>query len=465
MARERLKQARIEKHWSQAVAAEHIGIDAATLCRWENGKSTPSLYNIQQLCDAYGVTAYELGLERGGSSEDMEIPPSPHDDFKEIPILQDLTMRLMTLAFVGHRSFQDLQDAMAAIIEDFDAMNNNEALTLTRRDALSRLAALPLITLGLTGMPSVAAQRNIGDTLNQCAVGIAASRELAKSLDSDDLSLAYKAVSAYLPTLTKIMKDSSQHRKMAANLATQCARLQTALGRIGWQSENLYQANLHANDAVNYATEADDSALLISSLISQAWVCYYDRRGSQGVTAIGNALPLLKHSDVPSSLAVRVLSTQTVLQAKTGSIQDSTDSLRQTHRMMNRLNGSDYYAFTETVFAETVGNEGMAYYHTGQYDKALDTFCQLIDPNTLVSKMPVSGKGRVEMLNFMALSSLKAPKKDMDQTVKFWRAGIEGAKSLQSKQRFNESLAIYDAMEAVWPGETQIVTLRALTNW
>jgi tetratricopeptide (TPR) repeat protein len=226
----------------------------------------------------------------------------------------------------------------------------------------------------------------------------------------------------------------------------------------------LKQAEIYAQQAVAYAQESGDSALLISAILSQAWAYYYEQRCAEGVAVIARAIPLLKQGDVPRSLAARVWSTQAVLQARNGQTSNSLESLRKAHSVVNKLN-DDYYAFTNSVIIEMTGNEGMAHYHAGNYDKALDTFTQLIDDASLVSRKPLSGKGRVEMLNFMAFSELKSPKRDMEKALNFWQTGLEGAKTLQSKQRFNESLAIYDMMEAVWPSERRIMERRELTHW
>ena len=115
---------------------------------------------------------------------------------------------------------------------------------------------------------------------------------------------------------------------------------------------------------------------------------------------------------------------------------------------------------------ELIGNEAMAYYHAGNQSKAMDTFSQLIDPENLTLQIPLSGKARVEMLNLMTLSTLKQPKKNLDQVLTLWEAGLSGAQALQSNQRFNESSSIYDAIEAVWPNEPRVKERRKqLVHW
>jgi Predicted transcriptional regulators len=448
-----------KNHWSQTEAADRIGINKATLSRWEQGRSTPSLYNIRLLCDAYQTSSEELGLD---ASHVIETSTLPADNMSEIQsfIRSDLTMRLMSLAFGGYRDYQALQDKMTTILEEHSTMDKAKAL-ITRREALSRLTTLPILALGLT--PNIAnsnALRNITPALQQCAAGVAAARELIKSSETCDLALAYNAVTTYLPTLKGIMRESSSHRKEAANIAAQSARIASTIGRLGWHSEGIRQAEEYAQQAVDYAQQADDPAILISSILSQAWAYYYDRRCVDGVNAVARAIPLLKQSGVPKSLAARVLSTQAVLLAKQGRKPDSVESLRKAQAVaMN----DDYYACTDTTLTELLGNTGMALYHVSDHGQALDAFAQLIDPSTLASKRPLSGKGRLEMLNFMALSEIKSPARDMDKVLRFWQAGIEGARTLQSKQRINESLAIYDIMEVAWPGERRVIELKELT--
>jgi hypothetical protein len=66
----------------------------------------------------------------------------------------------------------------------------------------------------------------------------------------------------------------------------------------------------------------------------------------------------------------------------------------------------------------------------------------------------------------MALSSLKTKDRDIERTIHFWVAGIEGARALQNQQRFNEALTTYELMEVVWPGDTRIKDLRDyIVHW
>jgi transcriptional regulator with XRE-family HTH domain len=59
---DRLKYERMQRGWSQARVAELIGTDAGNVSRWERGRSSPSPYFRERLCQLYEKNAQELGL-------------------------------------------------------------------------------------------------------------------------------------------------------------------------------------------------------------------------------------------------------------------------------------------------------------------------------------------------------------------------------------------------------------------
>jgi hypothetical protein len=119
---------------------------------------------------------------------------------------------------------------------------------VTRRNALRRLATLPLLTLKLND--TAPAPRYVPEAeavIMQCSAAIAACWELSKSDDETDLSLAFRRVSAYLPTLKVVVRDSAQHREAAASLVGQCELLRTMLG---WHLRGLKEAATYAWDGI-----------------------------------------------------------------------------------------------------------------------------------------------------------------------------------------------------------------------
>lgn len=60
MTRVTLAAARVNKGYTQAIAAEKLGINVNTLKNWERGVTFPKQPQIEKLCEVYGVTYDEI---------------------------------------------------------------------------------------------------------------------------------------------------------------------------------------------------------------------------------------------------------------------------------------------------------------------------------------------------------------------------------------------------------------------
>ena len=62
--KDRLKELRTEKEWTQGELAALLGTTSDSVYSWEKGRSEPSIAMICSLCKCFHVTAdYLLGLE------------------------------------------------------------------------------------------------------------------------------------------------------------------------------------------------------------------------------------------------------------------------------------------------------------------------------------------------------------------------------------------------------------------
>src|SRR5947209_11725661 len=57
-----LRRQREERHWTQTEMARMLGTTYLSVCRWENGTTSPSLYYRKRLCELFGLPAEKLGL-------------------------------------------------------------------------------------------------------------------------------------------------------------------------------------------------------------------------------------------------------------------------------------------------------------------------------------------------------------------------------------------------------------------
>jgi tetratricopeptide (TPR) repeat protein/transcriptional regulator with XRE-family HTH domain len=93
-----LRDARLERGWSQQELADLVGTTFVSISRWENGETFPTPYFRQQLCELFGKTPAELGL--------VPPPPPAHDSrVSNIPIARTplFTGRAALLALLHHR--------------------------------------------------------------------------------------------------------------------------------------------------------------------------------------------------------------------------------------------------------------------------------------------------------------------------------------------------------------------------
>jgi tetratricopeptide (TPR) repeat protein len=382
---------------------------------------------------------------------------------------QDVTLRFLNIIWNWPRRdtrYRGLQSRILQITEGMDTMENNTTQgAISRRDALQQLAMLPFALLGF-GEMTQNLNHPAEEILPVCAAAIAACWELSRSSDAQDVQLAFEGVTAYLPALKAVVQHDSSHRKPAASLAGQSYLLKTILG---WHKESLDKASGYAQSAVIYSKEADDLPLQIAVCGQLSWLHYYTRHEKQALEASEHAIVLLGNSRIslPPRMISGIYNTLAIRQAIQRQSQQAMTSIRLAHEyFFSAADDDSQFIYIDHDRAGLIFEDGAAHMQLGLHKQALDSFGQIIDADTLASKVSMPERGRIEILNNWALALLRSPQKDMEQTVKVWTTAIEEAKTLQSEQRFNEALHIYDHMEMTWPGERRIEELRALTaHW
>ncbi|MBV9019658.1 MAG: helix-turn-helix transcriptional regulator [Ktedonobacteraceae bacterium] len=458
MKRMKLVAARAEKCWTLEQAAAQIGCASNTLSRWERGVMTPSLYSRARLCAVYGKTAEALGLVEADeiiAVTGLSALPKQVQTF----LHADLTMRLMTLVFAPQGNRRHLQHVLSQTIEEF-TMNTGHDAVLTRREALRRLAMLPVLFSTRGSL-----QRPAEDTLNQYAAGITACEHLSRG-NYEDLSLAFSLLSTYLSVLKAIVRESHQYRKDAAGLVAQCYLLLHVLG-LHVESPTVAIAKGYAQLAVTYSQESGDQVLQMIALRNLTWAYNHTRHFQSALKTIEQAKYLIEHwrRPVPPQVRSTIYSTLAVIQVKNG--VSAIPALRLAKEAFFAPSGDgDDLVHADFSHAQLMRDSGLTHYYQAEYKEALNSFAQVIDPNDLSAKVAMPIRIHVELLNTQTTVALKSPTRDMEQVIAFWKAGIQGAIGLQSQQRFEEACTTYEVMEGVWPGEPRIKELRDLVvHW
>jgi len=261
------------------------------------------------------------------------------------------------------------------------------------------------------------------------------------------------------------MRDSSHYRKEATDLAARYALLKTLLG---WICVNPTETLQYAKNALALCKETGDISLQLSAYSKLAWGYFYDKQYPLALKTAQEAEGLLlQYYRLPNAQPLHPViqggtySNLALMLARNGRSPDV--ALGKTTEVDP---GEEPYVLMESGRRTLLLEAGWTYCHYGDQTKAMQTLEQRVDPETLSPRIPQSEMGRVEVINIMALSSLKTKDRDIERTIHFWVAGIEGAKTLQNQQRFNEALTTYELMEVVWPGDTRIKDLRDyIVHW
>ena len=175
---------------------------------------------------------------------------------------------------------------------------NHAGIDEGRRAALRTLALIPIQALGLGAIASgMQCSWKAQEVLTHCAAGVTACYHLAKG-QHEDIALASEVISAYLPALQKIVKESSLSRQEAAHLLAQCFLLK---GTLAVHYEGPQQAAADILQALTYAQASEDLPLQLAILHRQIWIAICSRQPVQALNAALQAENLIEHSTIPLS--------------------------------------------------------------------------------------------------------------------------------------------------------------------
>ena len=461
MERTNLIEARTRKHWTLEKAAEQLEVDADTLCRWEKGRTRPRAYNLQRICEVYGVSAAHLGLADApsldDSGEDLSVfsealPPRDDDGMLAELLQQDLSLRLIRLVWTwprGNLRYEELQGRIMKETEQFSSISGDAEHPLTRRDALRRLALLPVEMYGLTTLVG-ALRQPAEEFLPLCAASVTACWYL---MSGSDFTLVEHVLPQYLPRLEALAKQPSRVQKEAARLASHGYQIS---GLLSLHRNDLQARERHLQRAIQYAAISEDVNLEVAAITKQGNTYYYCASPNQMLDMSQQALPHI--NNVIPLVRSRAYLGLAAAHAQCGDEQEAL-----------RYSGMAYETFPQdaqntivTPYAgfgrgELIFWEGITQLELGHAKDAWNTFARSIDPQ---STAPVSERMRVEIVNHQAETAISL--RDLDLFCAYLEQGIRGAEALGSQKRRSEAFDIHRQALKVWPHEPRIKALREL---
>jgi transcriptional regulator with XRE-family HTH domain len=478
--RTQLIAARHACHLSQDEVAARLGVSKTTVHRWERAGNIPQPLHLRNLCDLFGKSAADLGFPEPPPdlTESASVAPTSTDfdqeateeegvlaAFRQHHLISRLLIHVWNWP-AGNTGYQRLQQFITAELED-----NAMSTELSRRDALRFLALIPLDMLGLSRSRAVFKRPfSYEDILKHCAAGMIACWKLRKE---HELAFADLTVSAYVPTLQAILKTAPPpQRKAASELLAQCFLLRAPLA---WHLSTASSAVGYAQQAEHYSILADTLLLQIVALKMQAAAHYYANRWDEALRATEKAKHLLeeqarrdkqKHASVAQAatepippLAQSYLYAGLALyQASSGCKEEALSSLQKAHDSFFAQTGTPPI-WIEHSLGNLLLHDGGTHLQLGLYKEALDSFEQI---ETQYAK---NGQHRSCLIEatfeqVMVETSRDDQPRNMDRCIDLWQKGVNGARELQSQQRFAEAIQTYTAMRAAWPGEKRVRELR-----
>ena len=125
---QRLREARKQHYWTQSQVAEQLGTTVVNVNRWEQGKTIPSLYFRQKLCELFHKGAEELGL----------IPEAEKQESKRVPSAPARSL-LWNVPFRRNPYFTGRQDVLACLEA---ALQTDKTAALVQTQAISGLGGI-----------------------------------------------------------------------------------------------------------------------------------------------------------------------------------------------------------------------------------------------------------------------------------------------------------------------------------
>lgn len=453
--RSRLIAARGCKGWSLENAAEHIGVSVNTLNKWELGKAAPYAYNVAKLCEVYGSSTEELGLE-------IDIVETSDTNLQNMQgfIDKDLSTQLQLIT-CSTQSYLELQ---SAIIQEIQATSETEQRT---REAIRRLATFPLIL-------NTGSRRPTKEVLLHCAAGIIACGYLSDGSDAKDMRLAFSALNAYLVAITNIIRTKPS--KIATDLAAQCLQLKQ---RLAYHIESTLTALIYAEQAAQYAVSSDNRATQVMALRELASVYEWplpgmqpDQRRKKALDATTQAVALLKNQGKPVSSLIQfwLFTGHAKFQGLNRLKQETLTSLNKAQEAFVASVNDDPIPGFELNKGNLIRQRGIAYAYLGDQPRALETFASIIDLNdeNVGPRIPMKRRLHVGTLSEAMFASLKVPnaQKDKELSLRLFKAELNAAKRIQSETYFSEAEVAYQIMQAVWADDPMMRDLGdLLVHW
>jgi transcriptional regulator with XRE-family HTH domain len=390
-------------------------------------------------------------------------PPLLQESHEELATTQELLyisleVEIMTMALQWKRpsdSILLLQQLTYDTIKKYDAMHkdhSNRNDRVTRRHALQAIAMFPIQMYSLTDLISEMRPLPLHHVLPSCATGITACWEL-RQYESDGLLTIQHILSAYLPILEPVARQSSSYQSAAAYLASQGYLLVNVLAEHYGKPDLMEAASRQARF---YGQCAQDVNLEVSALIRLAIKFDYEHNDVKALETYQEALALPAFSTVSPLLQGRVYAGLAGTHAYCSQSAQALSFLSRAKEIYPDEPESDLtYPFAICDTNTLALWEGLTLKHLANYADAFSAFTRFGKLTPLPGLLELN---RIEHLNYAASVAIR--QRDLDAATLYLEAAEDVAWQIQDATRLSEVRDSLRSMRLLWPDEAKVKTLQ-----
>lgn len=458
MFNQQLRTAREKKLWTMAQAAQAIGVSEQTYSRWENGTRKPHTSTLKMLCQAFEASPAELGFADLAPRPTVEVSrtqPEPRPVLvtpatSSVDLFEIGLMALLMAQQQRQWTFEDLRSQTEHALREFDLMATHEQdqRGISRRQALSFLASLPVATLGATQIAQSSSPLTAEEILPLYTSSIPACWRL---YFAGGLTEVERVLPGYITQMVAIVQRSPMHQEPAATLASQAYQLEYLLAL---QRQDFGNALTQARLAFQYADLADNNNLRLVSLIRQGNVFFTLKRPLQCAQKYQEAIQYSK--DASPLLLGQAYIGLAEAQARMGLVQEAQRAHGQALDIFPGIPEDDpQYEYTHFNHFTLANFQGLMYLQLEQPREAWQVFARVdrIIPQGLIPQ-------RVELLTRQAATSLEL--NELEQTCTYLESATVASTDLGSDLRYSENSETYLRAQAKWSQEKRVKALAEL---
>ncbi len=449
MANEKLQRARLEKHWSVAVASRRAGVSTNTFNRWERGLQIPQLATLDQLLLAFNMSAEELGFgfvvspaqrTEYHSSNGLEAVErsggvvSPLSEGKENPSAASLSYLLKS-------------SRPARVQPIASSRAEAEAEQLSRRQVMAALIGTPAAIFCSRQGDNLSLLR-AEEILTLCASHIPLCWQLYFEGGRADVE---KVLPDYIAQLSTLARHPSSYQKRAAVFLSQAYQLASLLAT---QHQDYGAASTAAQQGLIYGELADDANLQVASLIRLALVSYFLKRARPCLQAYQSALQLAPQAS--PLLQGRVYAGLAEAYSRRGQENEARHFLEMAQATFPQVAEDDpCYIYTHFTYTSVSTYEGLMYLNLRQPVQSEQAFARI---DRLISTDAVPN--RLELIVHQAM--LACSQGELDRTGQLIATAVPMAHTLGSQLRSDQIYEVYEHMLGKWGHEPLVKELEEL---